>query len=566
MTDERGLAVERERLAAAVEQTSDSVIITDVAGIIEYVNPAFEKASGYRRDEAVGQNPRILKSGHQPAAFYRALWRRLTRGETWTGTLINRRRDGRLYEEEATISPIRGPGGETTGYIAVKRDVTALRAAQSGLSRAFRERAEVAAALARLQLGRSAEETAALLCDELLGLPGIDAAVIVNFLDWRRAVPLAVAGPAGLPVAPGRPLPAARAAYLHGRATQGPWAEAWRPRPADGRYGQALADLGIQAAAYAPIQNGNGLLGLVAIGTRDPEYARHLIDHLPAVGEFAATANALLGGRLEQSHRDARVRKGIARVLADRAFHPVFQPIVELASGEPIGYEALTRFADGTPPGKMIAKAHAAGLGGELELACLTVALDASAALPAGAWLSLNVAPGVILRSSQLGALLAGQARRVVLEITEHVEIADYRAVRKAVAGFRPAVSLAVDDAGAGFASLRHVVELRPQFLKLDVSLVHRVDRDATRQAMIAGLRNFAGRVGCEVIAEGIENPAELEMLRELGVPLGQGYLLGRPGAPPVVSGEGPRPERGPRRREAVAGIVDRVVVGAGSQ
>ena len=82
---------------------------------------------------------------------------------------------------------------------------------------------------------------------------------------------------------------------------------------------------------------------------------------------------------------------------------------------------------------------------------------------------------------------------------------------------------------GAGFASLRHVVELRPQFLKLDISLVRHVDQDPTRQAMIDGLSHFAGRIGCEVIAEGIEEPAELEMLKELGVTLGQGYLLARP-------------------------------------
>jgi EAL domain-containing protein (putative c-di-GMP-specific phosphodiesterase class I) len=156
--------------------------------------------------------------------------------------------------------------------------------------------------------------------------------------------------------------------------------------------------------------------------------------------------------------------------------------------------------------------------------------------------LSLNISPDVILHSSQLAVLLASRSRRIVLEVTEHVEIDDYEGVRSAVAGFGPTVRLAVDDAGAGFASLRHVVELAPRFLKLDISLVRHVDRDLTRQAMIAGLSHFAARAGCEVIAEGIEDPAELDMLRELGVAFGQGYLLGRPEAvsrpPPAALGD----------------------------
>jgi PAS domain S-box-containing protein len=546
LRDERGTAVrmlgtiqditervaaerERGRLVAAVEHTSDSVIVADLSGTIEYVNPAFEKASGYRRDEVVGQNPRILKSGRQSATFYRALWRDLTRGKDWSGTLINRRKDGSLYEEDATISPIRGPGGQVTGYIAVKRDVTALRSAESSLSREFRERAEVAASLARLQPTGSAEETASVICDELLRLPGMDVAGVINFLDPWRAIPLAVGGPDGVPFAAGQPLPATRAAYLYERAAQGPWAEAFRPRPEDGRYGEEMAEAGIRAIAFAPMRNGQGLLGVVVAGTCDETYARHLIDHLPAVGEFAATASALLSRQLERGRRDELVRKRIRRAQAEGGLWPVFQPILALGSTEPIGYEALTRFADGMPPDRMISQAYEVALGIDLEIACLRAALDAAEALPQDAWLSLNASPDVILHSADLPRLLRGRSRRIVLEITEHAQIDDYVALRDAVAALGPTVSLSVDDAGSGFASLRHVVELKPRFLKLDISLVHHVDRDTTRQAMIAGMRHFAERVGCEVIAEGIEEQAELDMLRELGVPLGQGYLLGRP-------------------------------------
>ena len=139
----RAAESERARLLAAVEQSSDAIIMTDLAGTIEYANPAFTQISGYGADEAIGQNPRILHSGRQSVAFYRALWRRLARGEVWTGRFNNRRKDGELYAVEATISPIRGPGGEITGYLGVQRDVTALAAARSALANEFRERAAV---------------------------------------------------------------------------------------------------------------------------------------------------------------------------------------------------------------------------------------------------------------------------------------------------------------------------------------------------------------------------------------------------------------------------------------
>lgn len=526
------------RLATAVEHASESVIICGPGGEIEYVNPAFERTTGYPAAEVVGRNPRVLQSGRQSAAFYRAMWRTLTKGRTWSGVVVNRRRDGSLYHEDATISPIRDGSGAITGYVGVQRDVTATRAAESALESLFRERAEVAAALARLQPAGSAEATAGEICAELLGVPGVSVAGIFDFPAPMRAVTLGAAGPQALPFTVGTPLPDARAAYLWQRASLGPWAEAWSARPEDGQYGRAVAALGIRAVAYAPIRNGGELLGVVSAGTDDEHFARHLIEHLPAVGEFAATASALLSSQLQHGHRTAAAAVRIRRVIADGAFRPVFQPIVALGRGVGVGFEALARFDDGTPPDRMLADAHSVGLGVELELALVRVAIAQAARLPADRWLSVNVSPAVLLEADGLTAALAGRTCPIVLEITEHVQIADYPAVRAALASLGRDVSLAVDDAGAGFASLHHVVELRPRYLKLDRSLVATVDADLTRQAMVAGLLQFAERSGCEVIAEGVETPGELAMLRELGIALGQGYLLGRP--EPAADDEAP--------------------------
>jgi len=115
---------ERERLMAAIEQAGEVIVITDVNGKIQYVNPAFEGVSGYKREEAIGLNPRILKSGRQDALFYRQLWDTISSGKTWSGRMVNRKKDGSLYTEEATISPVFDAEGRITNYVAVKRDIT----------------------------------------------------------------------------------------------------------------------------------------------------------------------------------------------------------------------------------------------------------------------------------------------------------------------------------------------------------------------------------------------------------------------------------------------------------
>ncbi|MFA6239827.1 MAG: PAS domain S-box protein [Candidatus Hydrogenedentales bacterium] len=124
ITEWRLSAAERERLISAIEQAAEMVVIADTEGTIQYVNPAFEQITGYSREEVIGQNPRILQSGKHDSEFYQQMWDRLTAGQTWAGHLVNRKKDGTLYEEEATISPVRDASGGIVNYVAVKRDVT----------------------------------------------------------------------------------------------------------------------------------------------------------------------------------------------------------------------------------------------------------------------------------------------------------------------------------------------------------------------------------------------------------------------------------------------------------
>lgn len=124
ITARKWAEAERKRLMAAIEQAEEAIVMTDAQGIIQFVNPAFERTTGYSRKEAVGQNPRILKSGEQDKLFYRNLWETILGGRTWAGRMVNKRKDGTLYTEETTISPVRDASGQIVNYVAVKRDIT----------------------------------------------------------------------------------------------------------------------------------------------------------------------------------------------------------------------------------------------------------------------------------------------------------------------------------------------------------------------------------------------------------------------------------------------------------
>jgi EAL domain-containing protein (putative c-di-GMP-specific phosphodiesterase class I) len=218
-------------------------------------------------------------------------------------------------------------------------------------------------------------------------------------------------------------------------------------------------------------------------------------------------------------------------MLRVRAFGTVFQPIVNLESGAVVGHEALTRFTDGTRPDTRFVEAAHAGLALDYELAAIRTAIEQAANLPRGGFLGLNISPDVLAEAGPgLRSALRQPIKPIVLEVTEHAAILDYGRVRTVVEGLT-AIRLAVDDAGAGYASLRHILELAPDFVKLDISLVRGIEHDPLRQSLIAGLVHYAARSGISLIAEGIEQPAEAETMRSLGVELGQGYLFGRPAA-----------------------------------
>ena len=255
--------------------------------------------------------------------------------------------------------------------------------------------------------------------------------------------------------------------------------------------------------------------------------------------------------RVQEAERRS-MRDRVTAVLGAGGPGMVFQPVADLSTGEVVGVEALARF-DSTPsrpPNEWFADAAAVGLGAELELAAIRAAVAKLPELPAEAFLSINASPATAMQPELLELLgAAGTGPRIVMELTEHSQVADWGDLVRALDELRTfGVRTAIDDAGSGYAGLEQIVSLRPDIIKLDLHLTQGIDEDPVRRALAASLLAFSHETGATIIAEGIETEGELDTLRELGVPWGQGYLLARPGPLPVAPTVTPS-TLGPSRR-----------------
>ena len=399
------------------------------------------------------------------------------------------------------------------------------RAASARLNREIQERSEVLSALSHLETEESLEEIAQQICHQALRLDGVDNAVLIVFRRDSETVVIGVAGLCDTPANHGLVLPKERTVLLTALAAQGPWRDIYAP--SDNSHLAMLYGAGLRVSANVPLRWNDQIIGIVGLGSIDP--ASLPDERMGTVREFGLVAGTILGPALAKQQAREEARAAINRIIEENAFHPVFQPVINLADGQIIGFEALTRFNDGLRPDLRFLEAAGAGLGLELEIACLQAALRESGRLPDDTWLSLNVSPELAITQTPLISLLALTDRPIVLEITEHVPIESYAALMASLRDLRQFVRLAVDDAGSGYAGLQHILEIQPDIMKLDISLVRGVDHDPGRHAMIAAMVAFARETGAAVLAEGVETPDELATLRSLGVDLGQGYLLGRP-------------------------------------
>ncbi|MCW2498994.1 MAG: hypothetical protein JWN87_670, partial [Frankiales bacterium] len=250
---------------------------------------------------------------------------------------------------------------------------------------------------------------------------------------------------------------------------------------------------------------------------------------------FMQMLAALLVDDLDVQHTAQQRRQGLTDIVRAERVTMALQPIVDLSTGRCAGFEALARFpAPAGPPDTVFALARETGLDLDLQLMTARRALAVLPLLGPGQRLGVNVTPDIAV-------LLAGSAifedvpvEHLVLEITEHQAVESYAELREQLEPLRArGLQLAIDDAGAGYASLHHIVELRPDIIKIDGSLVNGLASDAARRSAVLSLVLLGQELGAAVVAEGIETHADLAAARSLGVGAAQGYLLARPSTDP---------------------------------
>jgi EAL domain-containing protein (putative c-di-GMP-specific phosphodiesterase class I) len=223
-------------------------------------------------------------------------------------------------------------------------------------------------------------------------------------------------------------------------------------------------------------------------------------------------------------------------VLEARQMEMALQPIIDLNTGAWVSAEALARFPDARQPNEWISEAYEAGLGPDLELQAVETALATAAHLPEDVRLAVNVSPAMTLDPRFIERITAcGLALdRIILEITEHTTVSHYPSIERALSPLRAnGLALAVDDAGAGYASFAHVLQLRPEIIKLDRSLTLGIDHEPAARAFVTGVMLLALELRAAVVAEGVETGEELATLETLGIDFAQGYLLAMPSMNP---------------------------------
>ena len=270
---------------------------------------------------------------------------------------------------------------------------------------------------------------------------------------------------------------------------------------------------------------------------RQPD--RSLTDRdLGVVKAFAGLAAERIEASLEGDMQSALTRRQIEEMLDGHAISIFQQPIHALATGKPVGVECLARFPNATRTGPDVwfNDADSVGLGIELEMTAVRCALETLSHVPKGLYAAINASPETIMSGALARELERHDVSNIVVEVTEHHQIADFASLRDALDDIRGRARIAIDDVGTGYAGLRHIVDLNPDILKMDMSLTRDIHLDPARRALTVALVGFASEIGCKLVAEGIETEEEFAMMTELGVDYGQGYYISRP--LPVVAAQ----------------------------
>lgn len=294
---------------------------------------------------------------------------------------------------------------------------------------------------------------------------------------------------------------------------------------------KATSEIPVGAHLSTPIRCDGEIFGTICCFSRNPSMSLgyHSLELIHLYSDFIGRVLS----RAMQDHQKLIKRKSrVLKILNEELFNIVYQPIIHVGMNKLVGHEALTRFTlePIRSPDQWFNEAAEVGLQIELELAVIRKALTDLHYFPKDTYLSFNISPQTITHGNIEDVFAGVSLERVLLEVTEHNSVEDYGVIADRLSTLRRnGMRLAVDDAGAGYASFRHILRLKPDIIKLDASLVAEIDKDMGIRALAAAIVKFAEETGCKVVAEGVETQKELQVLRELNVNKAQGYLLGRP-------------------------------------
>ncbi|HEV2720157.1 MAG TPA: EAL domain-containing protein [Thermoanaerobaculia bacterium] len=532
-------------LTVACESAANAILITRADGAIEWANPAFTQLTGWTLREVLGQNPRLFRSGNHSAAFYRQMWETLLGGHVWRGEMYNRRKNGDIYAEEQTITPVRGERGEIAHFVAVKQDVSERKRQEEQI-----RHLALHDMLTNLPNRRAFDG----MFERVMrgARDGATAAVLVIDVDDFKLVNESAGHDAG------DQLLSDLARTLE---------KVLRPGDFLARFGSdefAVLLQNVSAGAALAIaerlrQAADALnisisLGLAAIdGSVDSKTLLSRADSaLIAAKErgknrvVAYPLSERVGMHLAEA---SQMLSRIKRALRDGRFSLVFQPIIRLGNGETTHYEALVRMTaddgDEIPPDRFLPFAERYGLMPQIDRWVFDAVLNRIVQRPAlRIFANLSAAS---LNDEQLLAYIEQRLRaaalepgRLSFEITESTAVADFASARNWIRRLKELGCLfALDDFGVGFSSLGYLRALAVDYVKIDRTFIRDVDTNLTNRALVQAVKTVAHTLGKEVIAEGVETEAHASVLREIGVEHGQGFLIGRGTAIlPLMPGE----------------------------
>ncbi|HYF94589.1 MAG TPA: EAL domain-containing protein [Symbiobacteriaceae bacterium] len=524
---------------AALEAAANAVVITDRDGSIEWVNRAFTELTGYTAAEALHQNPRVLKSGNHGDQFYKQMWETVLSGNIWRGELYNRHKDGRLYAEEMTITPVRSPSGEITHFIAVKQDISERKRQEEQLLHLAMHDP-----VTDLANRRSLEETLERAINR--AKKGHRGALLLLDLDNFKQVNDTLGHAAG------DQLLVSVALKLR-----------YRVRPFDllARWGgDEFAVLLEDASAEEAASIGQRLVGAVAEARGEfRDYPHHLGVSIGIVGidgtldsqtVMSLADRALYNAKESGGNRvvflDDHTATGAAEG-AERLRHALeaglfelhFQPVVRLSTGKVESHEALLRLRNATGdlqlPGAFLPAVQRAGLMSDVDLWVVSRVLQ-KLQTDENLHISVNLAdssatdPVLLDRLVELVEAAGPGGLRLSFEISETAALRDLPGAQRAIWRLKGlGCRFALDDYGTGFSSLHCLGSLPVDCVKLAGPLQRHLDTSPVDRAMVQAVTSVAHSLGREVTAEWVESAAAAEVLRTFGVEYAQGYYFGIP-------------------------------------